>query len=116
MAIAPPHIDSFAGSVLAPGDHGWGAARQTFNTDIDQQPAAIALPADAVDVASALRFATRRGLRVAPQRRGHNAGPLGDLSDVLLLRTDALGGVQIDVTERRVRVGAATRWEDVTPV
>ena len=115
MTIATHHIDAFAGTVLAPGDHGWDAARQAFNTDIDQQPAAIAMPADAVDVASALRFATRHGLRVAPQRTGHNAGPLGDLRDVLLLKTDALDGVEIDAGARRVRVGAATRWEQVTP-
>ena len=94
--IATHHIDAFAGTVLAPGDHGWDAARQAFNTDIDQQPAAIAMPADAVDVASALRFAARHGLRVAPQRTGHNAGPLGDLRDVLLLKTDAFDGVEID--------------------
>ena len=73
------------------------------------------MPADAVDVANALRFAARHGLRVAPQRTGHNAGPLGDLEDVLLLKTDALDGVEIDAGARRVRVGAATRWEQVTP-
>jgi FAD binding domain-containing protein len=113
--IATHHIDAFAGALLAPGDRGWDAARQAFNTDIDQQPAAIAVPADAVDVANALRFATRNGLRVAPQRTGHNAGPLGDLRDVLLLKTDAFDGVEIDVDARRVRVGAATTWEQVTP-
>ncbi|MDA0164076.1 FAD-binding oxidoreductase [Solirubrobacter ginsenosidimutans] len=115
MAIATHLIDAFAGAVLAPGDGGWDAARQAFNTDIDQRPAAIAMPTDALDVADALRFAARHGLRVAPQRTGHNAGPLGDLRDVLLLKTDALGGVEIDVGARRVRVGAATRWEQVTP-
>ena len=115
MAIAIHHIDAFEGTVLAPGDHGWDAARQAFNTDIDQRPAAIAMPADAVDVANALRFATRHGLRVAPQRTGHNAGPLGDLQDVLLLKTDAFDGVEIDEAACRVRVGAATRWEQVTP-
>jgi FAD/FMN-containing dehydrogenase len=113
MSIAIPHIAAFAGTVLAPGDHGWDAARQAFNTDVDQQPAAIAIPADAVDVISAVRYAARAGLRVAPQRTGHNAGPLGALGDALLLRTDALDGVSID--GRRVRVGAATRWEEVTP-
>jgi FAD binding domain len=115
MSIAIPHIDAFAGTVLAPADHGWDAARQAFNTDVDQQPASIAIPADAVDVISAVRYAARHGLRVAPQRTGHNAAPLGDLTDVLLLRTDALDGVEMDEAARRVRVGAATRWEQVTP-
>jgi FAD binding domain len=115
MTTATHHIDAFAGAILAPGDHGWDAARQTFNTELDQQPAAIAVPADEMDVAAALRFAAARGLQVAPQRTGHNAGPLGDLDDVLLLKTDAFEGVSIDAAARRVRVGAATRWEQVTP-
>jgi FAD/FMN-containing dehydrogenase len=114
MSIAIPHIAAFAGTVLAPGDHGWNAARQAFNTCVDQQPAMIAVPADAVDVINAVRYAARAGLRVAPQRTGHNAAPLGDLRDALLLRTDALDGVSVD--GRRVRVGAATRWEQVTPL
>ena len=115
MTIATHHIDVFAGNVLAPGDHGWDEARQTFNTDIDQQPEAIAIPADAADLASALRFAARQGLQVAPQRTGHNAAPLGSLRNVMLLKTDAFDGVEIDTDARRVRVGAATRWEQVTP-
>jgi FAD/FMN-containing dehydrogenase len=115
LTLATHLIDAFAGTLLAPGDGGWDAARQAFNTDIDQQPAAIAMPADALDVANALRFASRHGLRVAPQTTGHNAGPLGDLRDVLLLKTDAFHGVDIDASARRVRVGAATRWEQVTP-
>jgi FAD/FMN-containing dehydrogenase len=73
------------------------------------------MPADAAGVADALRFAARRGLRVAPQRTGHNAGPLGDLRDALLLRTDALDGIEIDPDALRVRVGAATKWEQVVP-
>src|SRR5215217_4308812 len=50
--------------------------------------AAIAVPG--TDVAAAVDYARERGLRVAPQRTGHNAKPLDDLGDTLLLRTDAL--------------------------
>ena len=69
-----------AGAVLTAGDEGWDAARIAFNLLIDQRPAAIVLPERVEDVAAAVNFARESGLRVAAQRTGHNAGPLGDLS------------------------------------
>ena len=53
---------------------------------VDQRPAAVALPADADDVAEVVRFAREHGKRVAPQRTGHNAAPLGSLADTVLLQ------------------------------
>jgi FAD/FMN-containing dehydrogenase len=52
-------------------------------------------------------------LRVAPQGTGHNAGPLGDLQDVVLLRTSAMTGVTIDPEAGVARVQAGTLWLDV---
>jgi FAD/FMN-containing dehydrogenase len=101
--------------VLHPGDADYDAARATFNVTVDQRPAAIALPRDAEEVAAAVVLAAEHGLRVAPQRTGHNAGPLGSLAGTMLLRTDALDEVEIDVANRRARVGAGARWEDVVP-
>ena len=49
------------------------------------------------------------------QGTGHNAGPLGSLEGTVILNTSALTGVSIDAGARRVRVGAATKWEKVTP-
>jgi FAD/FMN-containing dehydrogenase len=100
---------------VTPGDPDWDAARGTFNLLLDQQPAAIAFPADARDVAMVVAIARDHGLRVAPQATGHNAGPLGALDDTLILNTSALTGVLIDADAQRVRVGAATRWRDVVP-
>jgi FAD/FMN-containing dehydrogenase len=103
------------GHVVRPGDSAWDVARGTFNLLIDQQPQAIAFPADEREVAAVVADARERGLRVAVQATGHNAGPLGSLEDTLILNTSALTGVSIDVAARRVRVGAATTWEQVTP-
>nr|MDQ3726527.1 hypothetical protein [Actinomycetota bacterium] len=60
------------GPVLGPDDAGWDAARQTFNLVIDQRPALIAEPGSREEVAAVVRFAAANGLRVAPQRTGHN--------------------------------------------
>lgn len=101
--------------LLSPGDPEWDAVRGTFNVLDDQRPEAIALPRDAEEVAAVVAFARDHGLRVAAQATGHNAGALGPLDGTLLLNTSELTGVEIDAATRRVRVGAATRWEAVTP-
>jgi FAD/FMN-containing dehydrogenase len=103
------------GTVLAPGDAGWYEARQAWNRAVDQRPAAVAFPAGADDVAAIVEFASRHGLRVAPQGTGHNAHNLqGRLADSILLRTDRMRGVTIDAEARRARVEAGALWMDVT--
>ncbi|HYO39940.1 MAG TPA: FAD-binding oxidoreductase [Nocardioidaceae bacterium] len=102
-----------AGAVHLPGDPGYDAARTPWNVAVDQRPAAVAYPADAEEVSEVVRAATACGLRVAPQGTGHNAGPLGRLDDVVLLRTSAMTGVRIDAERRVARVEAGVLWADV---
>ena len=78
------------GSVVFPDHPSWNEAREAYNLTVDQQPAAIAFPADARDVQEIVRYAAANGLRVAPQRTGHNASPITSLEDVVLLKTDRL--------------------------
>jgi FAD/FMN-containing dehydrogenase len=101
--------------VIGPGEEGWDTARQAFNTTVDQRPAMIATPLDADDVAAVIRYAADAGLQVAPQRTGHNAAPLGDLRDTILLKTDQLQGVQIDAGNLTARVRSGAKWEKVVP-
>jgi hypothetical protein len=101
------------GAVVLPGDEGYDAARSGFNLGLDQRPAAVAYPADANEVAALVRCARAAGLRIAPQSTGHNAGPLGDLRDTLLVKTSGLRGVEIDPVRRIARVAAGSLWEDV---
>ncbi|MBL8928077.1 MAG: FAD-binding oxidoreductase [Pseudonocardia sp.] len=102
-----------AGRVYLPGDPGYDTARQGFNVSVDQRPAAVGYPETATEVADAVRVAVEHGLRVAVWTTGHNPGPLGDLRDTLLLRTDRMRTVQVDPTARRVRAAAGARWDDV---
>ncbi|MCU1677137.1 MAG: linked oxidase domain protein, partial [Frankiales bacterium] len=104
---------SCGGAVHFPGEPGYDAARRPWNVAVDQRPAAVAYPGDAAEVAAVVRAARAAGLRVAPQGTGHNAGPLGDLSGAVLLRTSALSEVTIDRLERRARVGGGVLWADV---
>jgi FAD/FMN-containing dehydrogenase len=105
--------DLCGGAVALPGDEGYDAARSGFNLSLDQRPAAVVYPADAGEVADVVRAARRAGLRAAGQSTGHNAGPLGDLSATVLVKTSGMGGVSIDAADRIARVGAGVVWEDV---
>jgi FAD/FMN-containing dehydrogenase len=120
MSIIDPPRDDLSllrelcgGAVALPGDDGYDAARGGFNLALDPRPAAVVYPADAAEVAEVVRFARGAGLRVAGQTTGHNAGPLGDLSGTILVKTSGMGGVAIDAAKRIARVGAGVLWEDV---
>ena len=102
-------------ALLTRQDANWDLERGAFNILIDQQPAGIALPRSADEVSDVVRAAAADGKRVAAQCTGHLAAPLGSLADTVLLRTAAMGGVQIDEAGQSARVGAGTLWEDVVP-
>jgi FAD/FMN-containing dehydrogenase len=101
------------GAVHLPGDPGYDNARLPWAMSVDQRPAAVMYPASAEEVADVVRFAADAGLRVAPQGTGHNAGPLGPLDDVILLRTSAMTSVTIDPVARIARAEAGALWLDV---
>jgi FAD/FMN-containing dehydrogenase len=101
------------GAVHLPGDPGYDAARMPWNVAVQQHPAAVAYPASADEVVEVVRTARAAGLRVAPQGTGHNAGPLGSLAEVVLVRTSAMRDVLVDAEARTARVGAGALWIDV---
>jgi len=105
----------FRGALVLPGEAGWDRATQAFNLAFVQEPALVALPADEDDVVAVVNFARERGMRLAPQRTGHNAEPLGAMDDVILVKTDALQGVEIDPVRRIARVRSGSKWGDVVP-
>ena len=101
------------GAVHLPGDPGYDDARVPWNVAVDQRPAAVAYPATTREVADVVLAARRAGLRVAAQSTGHNAGPLGALEDVVLIRTSAMTGVTIDPDARIARAEGGALWLDV---
>jgi hypothetical protein len=101
------------GKVVLPGEGGFDEARRAWNLAVDQRPAAVVFPESAAEVAATVRYAAEHGLRVAAQGTGHNAGPLGPLTDTVLLRTGRMRGIQIDRQARTARVEAGAVWLDV---
>ena len=102
------------GSVVAAGEPEYDEARHAWNLAADQRPVAVVFPETESDVAFAVAFAREAGLRVNVQGTGHNPLPLGHMGDTLLIRTNRMKGVEIDVAGRRVRVQAGAEWSDVT--
>jgi FAD/FMN-containing dehydrogenase len=98
--------DRFAGDVVLPGDETWDIARQAWNLAVDQRPVAIVYPESADDVAATVRLAAEHGWRIAFNAGGHNAGPIDWSRDTLLLKTERMRGIEIDVASRRARVEA----------
>jgi len=91
-----------------------GTPRAAFNLAIDQRPATVAGPGDADEVAAVVGYARENGLRVAVQAEGHSAGPLAGVGeDTLLLKTTRMTGARVDGENRRARVGAGAKWQDV---
>ena len=99
--------------IVRPGDARYDEVRPAWNLTVDQRPAAIAVPRDAEQVVAAVLYAKREGLRVAAQGTGHNASPLGDLSNTLLIKTHEMRGVEIDAENRIPRAEAGAQWGEV---
>jgi hypothetical protein len=104
---------SLDGKMVLPSDQRFDGARRAWNLAVDQRPAAVVFPESAAEVAAAVGYAAKRGLRIAAQGTGHNAGPLGALTDTVLLRTDRMRGIWIDPVARTARAEAGVVWLDV---
>ena len=107
------HREGRPATILTRADPGWEDARQAWDLAVDQQPTAVAVPGSAQDVVDAVRFARDCGLRVAAQGTGHNARPLGDLADTLLIKTHGMRGLVIDPAARVARAEAGVIWQEV---
>jgi FAD/FMN-containing dehydrogenase len=101
------------GEIVTPSDAEWDVARQAWNLAVDQRPAIVALPETDQDVVEVVRYARANGLQVAPQGTGHNAHPLGDLANTVLLKMHRMTGVEVDPETRVARVRAGAVWIDV---
>jgi hypothetical protein len=94
------------GRLAVSSDPDWDEARQAWNLAADQQPATVAFPESAADVAAVVRHAAANGLRVAGQSTGHGAMPLPSLDGAILIKAERMRSVEVDPEERSARVEA----------
>jgi FAD/FMN-containing dehydrogenase len=107
-------LPALTGDLVTPDQPEWDLARRAWNLAVDQRPAMVALPADEGDVLALVDYAIRNDLKIAPQGTGHNAAAIASLEDTILVSTQRMRGVEIDVAAQTARVQAGTLWLEVT--
>jgi FAD/FMN-containing dehydrogenase len=110
---ARPALASLAerhGERLAlPTDPRWDELRSPWNLAVLQQPAAVAAPADLVELREVVAAARDDGLQVSVQPSGHGAS--GTVDGTVLVRTTSFDRVEVDVDARVARIGAGVRMD-----
>ena len=84
------------GRVATPGDADWDEVRLAWNLAADLQPSAVAFVESAEDVATTVAFAAANGLRVSRSGDRPRRRPPAPLEDTILIKTEAMRGVEID--------------------
>ena len=110
-------IDSFSaalrGQLLLAGSADYDAARGIWNAMIDRRPALIARCTTAVDVVTAVRFATAHELLVSVRGGGHNIAGNAVCDGGLMIDLSAMTAVDVDVAARTARVGPGATLGDL---
>lgn len=102
--------DHVAAPVALPGEAGYELCTP-WNVAAAVRPAAVVLATSTPDVAATVRFAAARGLRVTVQATGHGATAVD--ADTILVVTSGMSACSVDAMNRRARVGAGVRWQQV---
>jgi hypothetical protein len=97
---------SISGHVAWPGDPDWDQARAAWNLAADRRPAAVAFVQSAEDVAKVIDFASRQGLKVTGRGTGHGAVSIGALEETIVIKTERMRGIELDVQAQTARVEA----------
>ena len=103
---------SLVGSVMAPADSVYDAARRCFNALVDRRPAVIARCVGAEDVATAFDFARTHGLEVAVRGGGHNPAGHCVCDDGLVIDLSAMRSVEVDADQRVAHAAGGATWLD----
>ncbi|AYF76423.1 FAD-binding oxidoreductase [Nocardia yunnanensis] len=94
------------GRVILPGDPGYPAAKEVFNTRFDgEMPTAIVQVASADDVATVFGFAAENELKVAARAGGHSYAGLSTASGTVIVDVRGLRGVQASAGQAVVAPG-----------
>jgi FAD/FMN-containing dehydrogenase len=104
------------GDVIARDHVEYETARGVWNGMIDKRPAAIVRCADAVDVATAVRFATEHELPLAVRGGGHNVAGTAVVDGGIVIDLSAMRAVRLDPSGGTVHVQGGATWADVDAV
>ncbi len=101
------------GTVVARGQPGYDAARRLYSPRFDAvRPLAVAFCEGAGDVARAIAWARRQGVRVSVRSGGHSYGGYST-GPGLVVDVSRMAGIAVDRSGRTARIGAGARLIDV---
>ncbi|MEP7177673.1 MAG: FAD-binding oxidoreductase [Pseudonocardiales bacterium] len=106
-------IPGFTGDIITPDDMRYDQARRVWNVLHDRSPAVIARCSGPADVAAAIAFARRGGLRIAVRGGGHSLPGFSVCDDGLVIDLQLMNRVRIDVERRRAYVPGGALLGDV---
>ena len=112
-AAAEALRSGFRGTLCAPGDSGYDAARTIWNAMIDRRPGAIVRCAGAADVICAVNLAREHGLLVAVRGGGHNIAGSAVCDDGLVIDLSQMRSVRVDPQARTAQVEAGALLIDL---
>ena len=117
MTLAAASIDrlraSFRGELVRPDDSGYDDARRVWCGVVDRRPAVVVRPADAADVATAIRFARDMGLVIAVRSGGHSIDGFSTCDDGMVLDLSAMRGVTVDPIARTARANGGAQLREI---
>ena len=113
MATASSLAATLTGTLLAPSDEGYNAARRVHNGLIDRRPALIARCADTDDIAAAVRHARDAGLEISVRGGGHNVAGRAVAEGGLMIDLAGMRAVDVDPSASTARAQGGARWSDV---
>ena len=109
----PQAISGFRGSVLAPGNPGYDAARSVWNGAIDRRPALIAQCVDRDDVVAAVRHARECDLLVSVRGGGHGIAGHAVNDGGIVIDLGPMKDVRVDPRRRIASVDAGVLWGEL---
>lgn len=116
-AIATGTLDAFAGeldgSLLYPGDEGFGEATLLWNGMITKRPAVAVRAGTIRDVVRTIDFVRTNGLELSVRGGGHNIAGLALSDGGITLDMSEMKDVAVDGDARMVRVGPGCTLGDV---
>jgi len=101
------------GTVIGRGQMGYAAARRLYSTRFDAvRPLAVAYCETVTDVAKAIHWARRHGIRIAARSGGHSYGGYSTGPGVVI-DVSRLEAITVNAARTRATIGAGSRLIDV---
>ena len=101
------------GRVLSPHDAVYDEVRQIWNAMIDRRPAIIVQPADAGDVALAIKFARDNALEISIRGAGHNIAGNAVCHNGVMIDFSNMRHVRVDAGKKRAYVDPGATLADL---